>query len=159
MRAHARVSCRVMGDEWLRTWAAYARQRSGKDDADMVHNRTGISASTVRKWFRYLRTGDAYPQPSTEKIDDFVRAYDPGNLEDALLAAGRVSANAVDVKSVRIDISLQEVSDADFLQELADRLPRFRRILDARNDPEEGLASDDFIEDPGMDGMQNRDQG
>jgi hypothetical protein len=148
-----------MAGEWLRTWAAYARQRSGGDDAKKVHERTDISASTVRKWLRYHRTGASYPQPSTETIDLFVQAYDPGNLDDALLAAGRVSANAVDVKPVRIEISLQEVSDADFLQELADRLPRFRRLLDVGNDSEEGLASDDFIEDLGVDGTKNRDQG
>jgi len=147
-----------MSGAWIEPWRAYARERSHPDTPEEVERKTGISASTVRRWF--AKDGKPFSQPSNETVAAFARIYDPGRLDDALIAAARARAGDVDVEDVRMEVSLVDVSDKDLLEELTHRLTELRRLQRlGGHDSQSGLPPHWDRQDPSVGRVQNGDEG
>lgn len=105
-----------MCDAWINDWRLYVRQRIGPHDPKTVEENTQISASTIRRWLN----DEKFSQPSVKTAAKFTRGYDPGRLADALIAAGHIRAEDVGAEESEKPLQLNEVADADLIQELND---------------------------------------
>src|ERR1700757_2011371 len=112
-----------MSNVWTKTWPAYVRQQAGSATPKEIA-RSGVSASTVRRWLN--QEGEPFSQPDVETVALFARMFHPGHLDEALVAAGRVRPDDINRTVVEIETSLSNVSAADLLKKLAARLAEFR---------------------------------
>jgi hypothetical protein len=137
------------------SWWEYVQSVSGKARPADIAAKTGISAPTISRWNPASKGHPKCPEP--ENVVKFASSYEQSPFEALLHANYGISREDLDIP-MNAPVSMDDLSDADFVEALADRLAALRAQL-RRHDPEEGLASDDFIEDSGMDGMEDRNEG
>lgn len=136
------------------TWFEYVGRVTRNAGPGEIEERTEISSATVSRWNPKNKGGGARPEADT--VVQFARRYDRSPLE-ALIHAGYIEAEDVG-RPIEFVSSMHDVSNEAFMDELERRLGRLSE-LEAGDDAEDGLIGDDFIENPGMDGIQDRDQG
>jgi transcriptional regulator with XRE-family HTH domain len=125
------------------------RRHSRNAHQEDIAYAVGVDQSTVARWLD-LERWNAGKRPMPDQVVKFAKAYGRKPVE-AFIAAGYLAPEDI-TGPVEIAVSMDNVSDEDLVKGLADRLARYRR----RHDGEDGLVSDDWGEDPGMDGVQNR---
>jgi hypothetical protein len=132
-------------------WWEYVQSVSSKGRPADIAELTKISAPTISRWNPENKGGPARPDP--DNVVRFAKAYERSPLE-ALIQAGYIDADDIG-RPIETPTSMRDVSDTALLEELGSRLAE--RL--EGDEAQDGLVGDDFIEDPGMDGMEDRDQG
>lgn len=151
MRVRARVMSACMSDEWVRTWPAYVRRQVKRADKDAVATQAGVHIGTVNRWL----SSDP-PRPSVENVVSLGRAR--REIGKALVAAGYLHKTDLgkDGKLTDSGNRLEELSDDEFVQELADRLAS-RRIAAAEDTQVWASTTGKWRrQDPGVSGMEYR---
>jgi hypothetical protein len=135
----------------LETWPQYVRRHSRNANQEDIAYAVSVDQTTVGRWLDVARW-EADKRPTVEHVVKFAKAYGRKPVE-AFVAAGFLAPDDIS-GPIQIAVSMDDVSDEAFVKGLADRLARYRRL--AGNDGQDGLVPEDWGEDPGMDGMQNR---
>lgn len=134
----------------LETWPQYVRRHSRNAHQEDIAYAVGVDQSTVARWLD-LERWNAGKRPMPDQVVKFAKAYGRKPVE-AFIAAGYLSPEDI-TGPVEIAVSMDDVSDEDLVKGLADRLSRYRRL----HDGQDGLVSDDWGEDPGVNRVQNSD--
>jgi hypothetical protein len=135
----------------LETWPEYVARHSRNARQEDIAYAVEVDQTTVGRWLDVERW-NAGKRPTPDHVVRFAKAYGRRPVE-AYIAAGYLAPDDIS-GPIQIAVSMDDVSDEDFVKGLADRLSRYRRL--AGNDGQDGLVSKDWGEDPGVDGMKNR---
>lgn len=135
----------------LETWPEYVARHSRNAHQEDIAYAVGVDQSTVQRWLDIERWNTG-KRPMPDQVVKFAKAYGRRPVE-AFIAAGFLGPDDIS-GPIQIAVSMDDVSDQDLMKGLADRLARYRRLTG--NDSQDGLVADDWGQDPGVDGMKNR---
>lgn len=131
-------------------WIEYVQRHAHGATNEEIGNKIGLHKASVGRWKDNV-------QPRAEHVVAFAREYGRAPVE-ALIHAGYIKPEEVGI-AVEFAGSMRDVSNKAFAEELERRLDRLTELDSAGDDSEDGLVGDDFIEDSGVDGVEDRNQG
>lgn len=127
-------------------WWEYVQNVSQRARPVDIEEKTKIPAPTISRWNPASKGHPKCPEP--ENVVKFARAYGQSPFEALLNANYGIGREDLDIP-MNASISMDDVSDADFVKALADRFAQLRSRL--TGDQGEGWTASGWAgEDPGV---------